>query len=29
MKIQALEASVILATKDLHRDFGPDYKTEK
>jgi hypothetical protein len=29
MKIQALEASVIIATKDFHRDFGPDYKTDK
>jgi hypothetical protein len=29
MKIQALEASVIIATKDFHRDFGHDYKTAK
>jgi hypothetical protein len=32
MKIQALEASVIIAMNDLmtdHRDFGPDYKAAK
>jgi hypothetical protein len=29
MKIQALEASVVFATKDFHRDFGPDYKAAK
>jgi hypothetical protein len=28
-KIHALEASVIIAMKDFHRDFGPDYKAAK